>query len=235
MKALNAILAGLLAAGAACGGGTTENSASSARSGDLGTGLNTVERPYAKPAAEVWDAAVSAAKSYDLKIEGDRHDRMGGELVARRAAGETVTMRVRSVDDQSSSVAVRVEPGDRNLANLLHDRIGEKLGGRARTGLFGGSTVEGLYPAPFARCAAAAEAALKAGGFELTKREVADPSAALEGRRKDAVPAAIRIAKEGEQRKATFVVGSGRSEENQASAERLKADFERTLGGAPGN
>jgi len=235
MKPSIAILAGLLAAATACGGGTAENSSNAARSGDLGTGVNTVDRPYAKPAADVWDASVSAAKSYDLKIESDRHDRMGGELIARRAAGERVSIRVRSVDDRSSTVSIRVEPGDRNLANLLHDRIGEKLGGQAKTGLFGGSSAEGTYTAALPRCVAAAEGALKAGDFELTKREVTESSAVLEGRRTDTVPAAIRISKDGDSRKAVFVVGSGKNAGNQAAADRLKADFERAVASAQGN
>ena len=70
MKSIIGLLSCVLAAGAACSS-SAENSTSAGRSSDLGTGLNTVDREYGRPASEVWDAAVSTAKSYDLKIESD--------------------------------------------------------------------------------------------------------------------------------------------------------------------
>lgn len=98
------------------------------RSRDYGTGVNTVERKYPRPAKEVWGATVAAVKSFDFKIDSDKSDEMGGELRARRADGQSVVVSVRALDPNDTSVSVRVEPGDRNMAQMIHDRIGQKLG-----------------------------------------------------------------------------------------------------------
>ena len=60
---------------AGCSSSEPSDSASSA-------GVNSVTRRYAKPASDVYDAALSTVKSYDLTVDSDRHDNMGGELVA---------------------------------------------------------------------------------------------------------------------------------------------------------
>jgi hypothetical protein len=236
MKAPTGILACVLATAAACSG-SDENRPSATRDTDLGTGLNTVDRQYGKPASDVWDAAVSAVKSYDFSIESDRNDKMGGELVARRASGEKVTVRVKSVKETSSDVSVRVEPGNRNLANLLHERIAEKLGmGPARTGFLGGNSADGTYADSLKRCIAASETAFRACGLELTQRDVKETSAVLDARRgQDGLPARIELKRGGDATKASFIAGTGRSADSQALADRLKAEFERHLASAQGN
>lgn len=95
---------------------------------DLGTGLNTVERTYPKPPAALFDIVVASVTSFDLTMESDRHDALGGDIVARRADGSKVTVKISSLDAERSQVAVRVAPGNRNLAELIHQRISEKLG-----------------------------------------------------------------------------------------------------------
>jgi len=116
-RSVAALYAAILAL-AACS--SKEPSDSPTSKNDLGTGVNTVSRKYAKPASDVWDAAVGAAKSYDFTVDSDRHDKMGGELVAHRASGDRVDIKVRSLDAQNSEAAVRVEPGNRNMANQIH-------------------------------------------------------------------------------------------------------------------
>jgi hypothetical protein len=98
------------------------------KTNDLGTGLNTVDRTYARPAGALIDIVAEAIRSYDLKIDSNRHDELGGEVVALRADGHKVTAKITSVDKEHSQVSIRVAPGNRNLAEMLHERIAEKLG-----------------------------------------------------------------------------------------------------------
>ncbi len=105
----------------------------SPRTRDYGTGLNTVERTYPKSVRETWDAALAAVRDFGLTIESDRHDEMGGELKARRADGREVLVHVRAAGGGSTAVAVRVEPGDRTLAGMIHERIAKALGTAGQT------------------------------------------------------------------------------------------------------
>jgi hypothetical protein len=93
---------------------------------DFGTGLNAVELTYAKPPNELVEVVTASLKSYDLKLESDRHDELGGELVALRADGHKITVKITSVDKEHSQVSIRVAPGNKNLAEMIHQRIGEK-------------------------------------------------------------------------------------------------------------
>lgn len=94
---------------------------------DLGTGLNAVEKTYPRPAPVVFDVAMESLKSYGLVIDREVHDAFGGEIVAHRADGHPITTKVTSVDKDHSQVSIRVAPGNRNLAGLIHNRIEEKL------------------------------------------------------------------------------------------------------------
>jgi len=96
---------------------------------DLGTGLNTVDREYARPPADLVEAALRALPALELKVESEKRDALGGEIVARRATGSKVTVVVKGAAPGTCSVSVRVDPGDRNLANLVHDRIALEPGG----------------------------------------------------------------------------------------------------------
>jgi len=63
-------LGGIVMLLAAC---SHEGSSPSAKS-DWGTGLNTIERKYGKPASETYDAVISSLESLELKIDRNRHD-----------------------------------------------------------------------------------------------------------------------------------------------------------------
>lgn len=94
---------------------------------DLGTGLNTVDRTYARAPADLVSVIQRSLLALDLKLESEKHDHLGGEAVAIRATGQKVTVTTKALDAARSTVSVRVEPGDRNLANLVHDRITQSL------------------------------------------------------------------------------------------------------------
>jgi hypothetical protein len=102
------------------------------RTTDLGTGLNAVEQTYARPAGGLYEVVTTSLTSYDLKLESDRHDELGGEIVAVRADGHKVTVKVTSVDKDHSQVSVRVAPGNRSLAEMIHQRISERLSGEGK-------------------------------------------------------------------------------------------------------
>jgi len=96
---------------------------------DFGTGLNTVEKMYDATPIPLFEAVSNALKSYDLTMETDRHDDLGGEIVARRADGAKVTAKITARDEASSEVSIRVAPGNKNLAEMIHARIAEKVAG----------------------------------------------------------------------------------------------------------
>jgi hypothetical protein len=94
---------------------------------DYGTGLNAVERTYARPAKDLVDVVAACLKSFELHMESDTHDELGGSIVALRADGHKVTAKISSVDRDHSQISIRVAPGNRNLADLIHERIAERL------------------------------------------------------------------------------------------------------------
>ncbi|HLY10594.1 MAG TPA: DUF3568 family protein [Planctomycetota bacterium] len=218
---------GLFSAG--CGG--RDSSDSSMNRSDLGTGLNTVAKKYAKPAPDVWDAAVGAVKSFDFKVDSDRHDKMGGELVAHRASGDKVEVTVRSIDKENTDVSIRVEPGNRNMANLLHEKIAEKVGmGTSKAGVFGDTSVDGTYVADLRRCATLAETVCKNANLSVTGRELRDSSAVVNAREGNSNPVRIQLDRSGDSlTKVTFSAGDASGSDPKALTSRLKAEFDREI------
>ena len=94
---------------------------------DFGTGLNTVEKFYDATPVKLVEVVTASLQSYDLKVESDRHDDLGGEIVARRADNSKVTAKITARDEASSEVSIRVAPGNRNLAEMIHGKIAEKV------------------------------------------------------------------------------------------------------------
>jgi hypothetical protein len=228
------LFAAFAAALALAGCSSSQPSDSAMSRNDLGTGANTVTRKYAKPAPDVWDAAVSAVKSYDLSIDSDRHDKMGGELVAHRAGGDKVTINMRSIDAQNTDVAVRVEPGNRNMANLIHEKIAEKAGmGSSKAGMFGDYSLNGTYPIDLKRSAAAAEAACRAVDLSVTNKEIQDSMAVVDAREANSNPVRVRMDRSGDAAtKVTFSAGSAAGSDPKAVVSRLKAEFDRQVASA---
>jgi hypothetical protein len=209
---------------AACGG---SDKSSAGKQSDLGTGINTVDRQYAKSASDTWDAAAAAMKSYDLTVDSDRHDAMGGELHGRRANGEKVTVRVRSLDDKSSDVTVRVDPGNRNMAEMIHEKIADKLGLKeAKAAWFGGNSAEGTYPQSLDVCVKAAEDAAKRLNLTVTNREVKDGTATVDARESNSNPVQFKLKKVTEGTKVTFIAGKEKSDGNRDLSNRMKTEFE---------
>jgi translation initiation factor 1 (eIF-1/SUI1) len=224
MKITTILLVTLTLTLAACSAG---DKSSDTKQNDQGTGINTVSRQYAKSALETWDAATAAVKSYELKLESDRHDTMGGEIQAHRANGDKVIVRVQSLDDQNSDVSVRVEPGNRNLAEMIQEKIADKLGLRvARSAFFGGNSCEGRYPISLDACVQAAEDASQRLNLTVTNRDVRDGAAIVDARESNSNPVQFKMKRMGEGTKVTFIAGREKTDATRDFASRMKAEFE---------
>ena len=195
---------------------------------DLGTGANTVEREFSKPAHDVWKASVKSAEAMDLAISIDRHDEFGGELIASRASGDRVHVWVKSLDEKRSQVSVRVDPGDRALATQFQERIAEKLGlGEARAGLLGGNSLQETYATELSLSMLASRRAFRALEVTLTGEETHADWARLDGRCADSNPVRIRMEQVDPARvKVSFIAGNEGTEDNKALARHMKEAYE---------
>jgi hypothetical protein len=200
---------------------------------ESGVTLNSVSRNYSKSAEETWRAVQTVAKELDLRIDDDRHDALGGKLVALRSNKDEVLIEARSLDAQNTTVSVSVEPGDRNLAQMVQDRIQDRLGlnvGVNRTTFASGSQVDGTYDQKLEACITAAEKAIGAMKLAAPRRETHDTWARVDSQHLDSIPVQIRMDRtRKDQTFVAFTVGTGASDDNRTLALRLKAEFERHL------
>jgi hypothetical protein len=215
---------------AACGGSPDVTPGTSS---DKAMIAKPVERQYGKPADKVWDATLSAMKSFDLKIDVDRHDDLGGEIIARRADGRRVTANVASVDKMTTKVAIQADRSNPDAAAQMHERIAEKLGmGEAKPALFGGNTLEGTYAVDFGGALAAAERSCKAMGFVVTGREAHDDWAHLDARAADSTPVRFRMDHRDDRNAPTgvkFIAGHGKTEDSKKLVAQMKSEFDRQI------
>lgn len=227
MKTLLA-LAGIVAMLAAC---SHEGSSPSSKS-DWGTGLNTVERKYGKPASEVHDAAVAALKGYDINVSKDRHDEMGSEIVAKRGDDSKVYVTISALDAKSSRASVRVDPGDSKMATMVHEKIAEKLGmGTAKGAMLGGNTDERTYDADLKTCLDAAERTSKSLDWTVTNKELHDTWAQLDARDGSSSPARFRMERSDNRTKVTFTAGAGKTEDSKTTVAKMREEFDRQVAG----
>lgn len=228
MKRSSFLAAGLLAVLGAC---SSSEKGAPGNGRDFGTGLHTIDRNYGKSADKVWDAVIAAVKAYDLRIDSDRHDELGGDVVAHRADGQRVTAKVTALDKNNSRVSVRVEPGNRDLAGMIQERIADKLGmGEAKSAFLGGNTAEGTYRCDRTAAMAAAERSAKALNFTVTNKEWKDSQSRLDARTPDSTPVRFQmdpVDKHPGSTKVTFIAGNGKTEESATLVSQMKATFDR--------
>jgi hypothetical protein len=201
------------------------------QSNDLGTGANTVDRDYAKSAVDVSKAALQSVESADLKVLRNLHDQLGSELVASRGDGKEVHILVKGINDKNSHVSVRVEPGDRELATLMHERIAGNLGmGAATSGWWsGGNSLGATYSADLDACSISARRAIASLDPNSKSEELHATWCHMDGRLKDATPIRIKLEKlEDQKTRATFIAGSAKSDDNRAFVQKMKNSFEAT-------
>jgi len=223
-------LAGLLTLLAAC---AHEHSTSSSRS-DGGSGVNTVERLYGKTPSETYAAAVAAVRSFDLSLDRDWHDAMGGEVVGHRADGHSVIVKVDAIDSNNSRASVRVEPGDSNMAQMIHEKIADKLGtGIVREAFLSTTSEAAVYDADLESSLKAAERTAKALGWTVTGKEIHEMWAQLDARAADANPARFKITRVDDgagKTRVMFIAGNGKTGTGQTMIARMREDLDRQLG-----
>jgi hypothetical protein len=226
-----AALAGILALIAAC---SNEGHSPSSKS-DWGTGLNTVERKYTKPAPDTFDAAVSTLRSYDLWIDRDRHDELGGEVDAHRADGKKVLVKVDALDKNNSRASVRVEPGDAKLAQMIHEKMADKLGlGSAKASWLNGNSADFPYDAELKDAVAAAERAAESLGYTVMGKDIKDDRAQVDARTQDSTPVCWKIERVNNREfplKVTFIAGHGKTDESAPLLAGMHDEFDRQIGG----
>lgn len=99
-------------------------------SSDLGTGMNDVDRTYTTTSVkQAHDASLATLKDEKLQIEKDTWDDLGSEVVARRATDpdNKVLVSVKAMEGNSCEVTVRVQPGDKGQAEVIQNKISQKL------------------------------------------------------------------------------------------------------------
>ena len=194
-------------------------------------GPRSVERVYARPPSEVCSAAISAAEKMEMRIDDDRHDRLGGTIVARRANGDRLVINVEGIDDGRTRAQVEVDPGNGDLAGRMHEQIAARLGlARAKATTFGGNTAKGTYSCTLCRAASVGEAVFRQLGLEVTHLDVQAKSAILDARECDSTPVRIQLDQDKESSvKAVFMVGTASDADAKARARLLKTEFERQL------
>jgi len=195
---------------------------------------STVGRTYSTDVGRAWQALESTVKDFDLDVDKADHDALGGQMTIRRATGETVYARVRSASPTSTMVDIAPASGDRNMAQMIQDKIAEKLGADhpGAPGTAAGSAVQGMYDNPLQECAAAAERALKVFNLPVEARENHDVWIAIRSKHLDTIPVNIRLVRTPkDQTEATFTVGTSPGDDNSLLANRLKKEFETALSG----
>ena len=126
MNAIKAVLAGVVVALASC---------STVDSTDLGTGINTVDKDYKNTSVkQAHDASLATIKDENLQLDTDKWDDLGSQIVASRRTDpdNKVLVDVKAVDNNTCTVSVRVQPGDKQQAEMIQGKIAEKLGPSAK-------------------------------------------------------------------------------------------------------
>lgn len=203
-------------------------------SNDETVAVNTVVRAYSKPADETWKAVETVMKEMDLAIDKNSHDALGGNLVARRPNKDEIHVEARSQDTENTQVSVWVDPGDRAMAQIIQERVSDKLGmGVSRTSRTAGAQVEGTYDKKLDVCLAAAEEAIREMKLSPPRREMHDTWARLDTQHLDAIPVQFRMERtRKDQTLVVFIAGTAATDDNRTLAARMKSEFERRLSSA---
>jgi hypothetical protein len=114
---------------------------------------------------------------------------------------------------------------------MIHERMADKMGlGVARSGLFGGSSVEGTYPADLDRCIGPARRTFSALDVSLTAEDVHADGWRLDGRVKDSTPVRIAAHKAGDLKtRVIFTAGNEKNEDLKVFARKMRDEFEAAI------
>lgn len=205
---------------------------------------------YPEGMAAVWKAVMTALGELDLRVDSERHDVLGGRVVAVRATGEKVVIEAKSLSERSTQVAVGLGTVDRNMAAVIQASIARALATSAASGeVPPGNSLEATYESSLWACVQAGEQAFEAMGLEITQRVVQDSHAEIASRKAKATPVLVRmetdlrgsLGKHGQgdgegdgpaprtRVRVLFAAGASRSPENDDLVRRLKSEFEKHL------
>ena len=192
------------------------------------------DRRYSKTPDEIAAAANETFGELSVQVQSDTHDSLGGRIVGERstAGKEKITIWYKSVDARNTMVSVAVGKGDRQLAQLVQDRLATLLGAPGASGILSvGASTEGTYDQPIAQCMKAAEAALAELHMAVSRREVHDTWAEMESRQMDSVPVLIQMERtEKDQTRVRFIGGVSRNQDTVQLANRIRAEFDKKIG-----
>lgn len=90
--------------------------------------LATCDRQYDRPLGEIKSAILTALQWSGFGLSSERCDELGGEWVARRPDGPRITVIATSVELSRTSITIRIDPGNGDLARFLGERLTEELG-----------------------------------------------------------------------------------------------------------
>src|SRR5262245_34756054 len=223
MAKLRGCMAVLLALPAACGhpaAGGAEAPAVDDQSG------NDVQQ-YQMPAAQVWAATEAAMAEDDAVVEHRRAFPDGGEIVARRLLDRRVRATVTAAESDAARVAISISPPDSALAGMIQRRIAERLSlEKAKSDLFGESSVETVYSRSLAASIAAAEETCLALDLEIVGRTTGNGHARVDARDRQARPFRFSFGRIREQDEETAVVFTAVVGEEEDTLEHLRREFE---------
>jgi hypothetical protein len=92
-------------------------------------GWGTLEATLQYPLGSVYEAAQTATSDLDLEVLLSERDDLAGEILARDAQEETVTIRLEALPRARTKMVIRVDVlGDKNKSNVIFNEIVKNLG-----------------------------------------------------------------------------------------------------------
>lgn len=86
-------------------------------------------RDYSVPYERAWQASQDSLKELEMPVFSTTKDKLKGILKARRADGKKIEVRVRSVNETTTRVTIRIgQFGDKEASERVHQVIAKKLG-----------------------------------------------------------------------------------------------------------
>jgi len=87
-----------------------------------------LSRTYKASVKRTYDACMSALKSMKMAVKGGKQDALGGDIVAHRADGTIVRVRLKAMGADQTKVGIRIGNwGDREQSMIIHDKINAAL------------------------------------------------------------------------------------------------------------
>ncbi|MBW1972269.1 MAG: hypothetical protein DRG20_04405 [Deltaproteobacteria bacterium] len=85
-------------------------------------------RDYNRPLNQVYSASLSTLKDMEIKIVSEKKDQLGATIKAQRANNSPVTIKIKRIDRNNSSLSIRVGYiGNKKEAKIIHEEIARRL------------------------------------------------------------------------------------------------------------